>query len=34
MIDLTSLIGHYAMLACVMNAYDVEPNPGTAVLPD
>ena len=34
MIDLTSLIGHYAMLACVMNAYDVEPNPGTAALPD
>ena len=33
MMELTALIGHYSLLATVMNAYDVEPNPEAEVLP-
>ena len=31
--DLTATVGYYAMLACVLNAFEVEQPPGTPVLP-
>ena len=31
--ELTATLGYYAMLACALNAYEVEPAPGTPRLP-
>lgn len=34
LVELTATIGYYAMLACTLNAFEVEPPPGDEVLPD
>jgi hypothetical protein len=33
MVDLTATVGYYAMLACTLNAFDVQPEPGADLLP-
>jgi 4-carboxymuconolactone decarboxylase len=33
MVDLTAVIGYYAMIACALNAFSVEPTPGEPLLP-
>ena len=33
-VDLTATIGYYAMIACALNAFAVEPSPGEPPLPD
>jgi 4-carboxymuconolactone decarboxylase len=33
MVDLTAVIGYYAMIACALNAFGVEPTPGEPLLP-
>jgi hypothetical protein len=32
-VDLTATIGYYAMIACALNAFAVEPSPGEPPLP-
>lgn len=34
LVELTAFVGYYAMLACVLNAFEVEPAPGTRGLED
>ncbi len=33
LVDLTAVVGYYAMIACALNAFDVEPTPGEPRLP-
>jgi len=33
MVELTATVGYYAMIACTLNAFDVEPEPGADLLP-
>jgi 4-carboxymuconolactone decarboxylase len=33
MVALTATVGYYAMIACTLNAFDVEPDPGADLLP-
>ena len=34
LVELTATAGYYAMIACALNAFAVEPEPGSDVLPD
>ena len=34
LVDLTATIGDYAMIACALNAFAVEPTPGEPPLPE
>ena len=33
LVDLTVTIGYYAMIACALNAFGIEPTPGEPLLP-
>jgi hypothetical protein len=33
LVDLTATIGYYAMIACALNAFGIEPTPGEPPLP-
>jgi 4-carboxymuconolactone decarboxylase len=33
LVDLTAVVGYYAMIACALNAFGVEPTPGEPLLP-
>ena len=33
MVELTATVGYYAMIACTLNAFDVQPDPGADLLP-
>ena len=33
MVELTATVGYYALIACTLNAFDVEPDPGADLLP-
>ena len=33
LVDLTATIGYYAMIACALNAFAIEPTPGEPLLP-
>lgn len=34
LVELTATAGYYAMIACALNAFDVQPEPGADLLPD
>ena len=34
LVELTATIGYYGLLACSLNTFEVEPNPGADLLPD
>ena len=34
LVELTATTGYYSMIACALNAFDVQPEPGADILPD
>lgn len=34
LVELTTTLGYYALVACTLNAFDVQPDPGADVLPE
>jgi hypothetical protein len=34
LVELTVMVGYYRMLACVVNAYQIDADPGKDVLPN
>jgi 4-carboxymuconolactone decarboxylase len=33
MVELTAIVGYYALIACTLNAFEVQPDPGADLLP-